>query len=248
MKRTLTYLSLAAVFGFCAFAKGQSIILTGSVTATSGTYMSQFSVGDPVEFFFDFSKAPADIFGGAALGVAGYIVPAKLTIGSHDLKLYSSLFGIPPVQTTTLFFQNIEDNGSPSGFGITTNVGLVSSDTPGSIIDQGPFKEFHVNFLSHENIIPSLEEFPSGTPLSYFYLASGSYSTSNHSIFLPGDSIGEVDWKITSYTGFGTPVELPPLPPSLTPVPEPATYGVFAALGLVVLTAFKQRRKTARCH
>lgn len=97
------------------------------------------------------------------------------------------------------------------------------SDLPGARIFQA--------FYSEKNILDSFTYFPANIPMSEFVNTAGFFANDS---FAPS---GRVDWEITSYSGFGG------VPPPFSPVPEPATFAIFAAAGLGGLAAVQYRRR-----
>ena len=105
----------------------------------------------------------------------------------------------------------------PEGEGLFVGTGWFN-ENPGEIVQY---------FLSDEDIVHSVGFFPAGIPLSKFDRTDGYYSNET-----PGAS-GRIDWEIDRYTGSYN--------VAMSPVPEPSTYGIVAALGLAGLI-FSRRR------
>jgi len=219
--KSIRWIFFAALTGyFVSGLKAQTIVLTGHVTDRTGIYGQTVAIGDQVIFSLDFSAhPPLASFDGEPSGETAFWVPFSLTVDTKNVVLGEDSLGV--------YIQHDNLTTQPEGEGLFIGTGWNNDDGQGSILQY---------FLSTEDIVPSPGFFPAGIPLSKFYRTDGFYSNET-----PGAS-GRIDWNIDRYTGsFNYSAPAP-----MSPIPEPSTYGIFAALGLVGLVISRRRAKFAR--
>jgi len=235
MRTKMLLVLIAFAVSLRAVAEAQLLVLNGALTKIEGTYEGVFEVGDTVSLSMDFyhSAEFGDAFHGTRPGLAQYVVNTLLTVGGKTLPAGPTG---SYVNSSVAFL-----NDHPALEGIMTGQTWRSGGVIGGIIEQTALGQ---KLLSPNDILYSTYYFPADIPFSEFSSVSGYYETFT-SNSAPGEYDGihvsqRIEWDITSYSGYGY-VEPPPL---IRPVPEPATFGIFGALGLAALAAF--RRKNLR--
>lgn len=231
----LRFLPLVALFFTCSPVRGQVIFLTGQVTSVTGNYVGEFSRGDSVKLSFDFTGRLVDIFNGAFPGQAFYQITAGLSIDDKPIPI---LQDFPNLPNATVLIYNSTVNEGLSGFTNWFDSGGWY-DSGSSNWQPSSNREFRQSLLLEDSysVLTSVNEFPSGIPISNFINTEGYYSREYR--YLLGDipvTSGRIDWEITSYVGFPD-----TQPPVLSPVPEPSVYGLAASLllgGMVVRKRF----------
>ena len=214
------------------------LYLTGRITGATGEIGDYMAPGDSIRIAVDITPPLEDIFGGGAAdrGIAGYNravtievenrIGLPLPLGAGGIFFYDA-----PHLTEGLFISS-GWSGSWQLHPSPTDFDFPFLRSTSYILPPGHFTQ---QFLSNNDVMPSLSELPANLPMSAFFNTEGFYELT--STYPYGHGGGRVDWTVTAYQFGDAP---------LSPVPESSLFGICGATILLGLVFYRNRRSRLR--